>query len=185
MARNFLAISLLIGLCKPSFTQNTELYSCLPDSTACVESQDQLIADICSGSFFHFHRGRVSWPPLRAVGSTTVSIQTYGADNLLPLYLEIVPVADSVTCLPMQNGHVILETRSLAQCGGLWETVGPIEITRFTPIGSFYRVQLVFLEGYPPSSFGLRSPGLGCIRVTAKPTSMHAHSWGAVKLLYQ
>jgi hypothetical protein len=77
--------------------------------------------------------------------------------------------------------------QGLYQCGGIWESVGPIDLsTNFgIPLGTRYLVQAVgLLDAF--SYWG--STGLACIRVTTETTtdvpSESPTSWGRVKLLY-
>jgi len=166
--------------------QDTKLYSCLPDSNVCIETDGFPVGNPFSPcGVFWIHRGLVSWPPLRAVGSITVEIETYdGALNVLPLYVEIKGRVDSTGCKPPGSGEVILDTRSRQQCGGVWESVGPLDIRQFTPIGSFYRIQVFSLVANPPG-VGIHSPGVRCLRVTVDPATVATESWGRVKMLYR
>ncbi|HZM17083.1 MAG TPA: hypothetical protein VFE28_13860 [Candidatus Krumholzibacteria bacterium] len=171
-------------LCTAGIAQNTELHSCLPDTSACVESEG---VPVSSCGVFWFHRGYVSWAPLRAVGPITIALETYDGSsfgNVLPLYVEIKGYADSLGCTPEGAGQVIFITRSLDTCGGVWESVGPVEITRFTPLGSFYRIQVAFLQAYPPH-WDIRSPALRCIRVTVAPDAIASTSWSNLKILFR
>ncbi len=103
---------------------------------------------------------------------------------MLPLYVEIKGYVDSLGCTPEGAGQVILITRSLDQCGGVRESVGPIDIRRFTPLGGFYRIQVGFLEAYPPH-WDIRSPSLRCIDVTVDPTVITAMTWSHLKTLFR
>jgi len=117
----------------------------------------------------------------------TIALETYDGSsfgNVLPLYVEIKGYADSLGCTPEGAGQVIFITRSLDTCGGVWESVGPVEITRFTPLGSFYRIQVAFLQAYPPH-WDIRSPALRCIRVTVAPDAIASTSWSNLKILFR
>ncbi len=165
--------------------QSTTFASCLPDSRVCVETEGFPVGNPFSPcGVFWVHRGYVSWPSLRAVGPITVSVETYdGALNVVPLYVEIKGRVDSLACTPPGEGQVILTTRSRQQCGGIWESVGPLDIRQFTPLGSFYRLQIFFLIANPPSS-EIHSPGVRCIRVVSAPQALFSASWSMIKTLY-
>jgi hypothetical protein len=83
---------------------------------------------------------------------------------------------------------VILVALGSSQCGGLWESVGPLDLTRIgVPIGGLYHVQLVFFEDHYS---GWRSNGFSCIRVsndlvTDVPLSVATRSWGGMKILFR
>jgi hypothetical protein len=139
----------LLGL--PAFAQDTELHSCLPDSNACSETEAIPIPDLCGNTFYLYH-GRLSWPALRAVGPITVSVQTFRhPDTYFPLYVELLQDETSPDCSTTNNAHFLLDTRGRALCGGLWESVGPIDIIRQFGIarGSLYRIRVAFLQALP------------------------------------
>ena len=178
-------VILAFGL--PTFAQDTELHSCLPDSNTCSELEAIPIPDGCGDTFYLYH-GRISWPALRAVGPITVSVQTYRhQDTYFPLYVEFQSNATSTVCnTSASGGHVLLETRGSAQCGGLWTSVGPIDIINLFGItpGSLYRIRVGFLQG-PPDWFS-NAPALHCIQVTSEaPSPVAQRSWGNFKALYK
>lgn len=116
-----LALALVMASCVQA--QETELFSCLPDTAACFESPGELAAQSC-GEDFYFHRGRLSWPALMAVGPITISVltKTLTGDNPLPLYVQIVRDLQTASC---STGDAIvyplIVTRGLPQCGGVWK----------------------------------------------------------------
>ena len=169
----------------PAFAQDTELHSCLPDTNACSETDAIPIPDFCGNTFYLYH-GRLSWPALRAVGPITISVQTYRHwDTVFPLYVEFLPFVTSPDCKTTDSGILLLETRGRGQCGGLWQSVGPIDLEflfGITP-GSLYRIRVVFVQGLP--EWVDTSPALRCIHVTAEPSVIAEHSWGHVKALYK
>jgi hypothetical protein len=176
----------LLGL--PCFAQESELHACLPDSNVCSETEAVPLSDYCGNTFF-LYQGRVSWPALRAVGPITVSVQTYGPEGTyFPLYVQILPFATTSQCTTSGTsggGILLLETRGLGQCGGLWETIGPIETIPFgiSP-GDLYRIRILFIQPTPNS--GGHSPALGCVSVTTETPRAIAHkSWGQVKQIYK
>jgi hypothetical protein len=136
------------------------------------------------GETFHYYRGRISWL-LRAVGPITVSVKTrIGPFSVFPLYVEIAR-ALTPECIDDGIGYVVLVAEGSIECGGVWQTVGPLDITRWTPLGSLYRIQVVALDGNPVPN--ARSVGLACVRVTTTPTTsaVQASSWTRVRNLYR
>jgi len=75
--------------------------------------------------------------------------------------------------------------QGLYQCGGVWESVGPLELAHFgVPLGTRYVVQAV---GLLDAFSGWGSTGLVRILVTTDATtdvSVESSSWGWVKSLY-
>ena len=173
----------LFGL--PALGQDAELHACLPDSNACSETEAVPLADYC-GNTFYLYQGRVSWPALRAVGPIGASVQTYGPqDTYFPLYVEILPGVTSPECTTGGGGSLLLETRGRGQCGGLWQTVGPIDTVPLSIFpGDLYRIRVVFILPIP-ISVG-HSPALACISVTTEtPSGSARRSWGQIKQLYK
>ncbi len=159
----------------------------MPDTTACSETEAIPIPGSCGDTFYLYH-GRLSWPALRAIGPITVSVQTYRAvDANFPLYIQLLPVA-STECATGGGGPLILETRGSAQCGGLWQSVGPIDIINLFGItpGGLYRIRVSFLQGLALPYWVTTAPALGCIHVTASaPSGIVGRKWGDVKALYK
>ena len=164
-------------------SQDTELISCLPDSRACYESEGELLEVSC-GQGFYFHHGRLSWPPLRAVGPITVSVKVkHHWSTFLPLYVEILTEVDSTGCSTGFYNFPVLVTEGTPDCGGAWYSVGPIDMSRFTwPGHSLYTIQVEFLDGDPVGY--LRSPGFACVRVNVS-TPVKSTTWANVKRLYR
>ena len=166
-----------------AWAQETELFSCLDDSAFCRESTGEVVDQSC-GLTFRFFRGRISWV-LQATGPISVSVRTKVAvSSYLPVYIQIARVLDQ-TCALAGPPYLILVAEGSVECGGIWETVGPIDITRFTPIGSPYRIIVDAFDGHPVPN--ARSVGLACIRVTttAQANTLDGNSWASVKALYK
>ena len=185
----FVCLTLLVAL--PAAAQQTELYDCLGEgSGSCADTAAILAAESC-GRRFYVHRGKVSWPSLLNVGPVTISVNTY---NILfytqyPVYIEISPFYPD-SCSTRSWSMTVLASRGLQQCGGTWESIGPIDLTKFfIPLGTYYRIVAVSYVGFwptPPYPSEYMSAGLACIRVTSQPTSPVATlDWGGVKSLYR
>jgi len=164
------------------WAQDTELFSCLPDTNVCSEAPAVLLEESC-GEQFYFHRGRLSWPALRAVGPITIAVKVkHHGSTYLPLYVEIVSDVQSPECATGILQFPVLITEGAPDCGGTWYSVGPLDITRFTPLGTFYRVQVEFFDADPVGY--VRSPGLACVRVTT-PTEITPRTWSSTKKAYE
>ena len=161
--------------------QPSELYRC-----ATVTGPD------CGGNGFGFHdtcasfrvyNGRRLWYPLKHVGPITIELETLNGD--LPLYVEIVPIPDSLMqsacALP---GYVVAVAHGIQACGGGWETFGPFDIRSIVPLGGTYGLQIEAFE-INDGSYSFISPGVDCIRVTTAPSPVKGTSWGLVKSLYK
>jgi hypothetical protein len=163
----------------------TELEDCLgPTTTACFETSTAPIDSGC-GADFEAARGRVSWPPLEHVGPVTISVQTMGTNSaILPLYIEVSSVfPDGTECRPAP-GLVVLVARGTTECGGTWESVGPIDLRRSgVPLGTNYSIVATFFRTSPGST--IQTIGLRCIRVTTAQSPVSGTLWGSVKRLYR
>lgn len=184
---SFLALCLFVQFAD---AQDTELDVCLPDSNACSETEAVTIDDFCGNSYYFYH-GRLSWPPLRAVGPITVSVRTWGGDDaMFPLFIEIVKLQeDSLTCSTSGNQlTTVLDARGSGQCGGTWESIGPLDPDDLlVPLGSLYRIRVSFIQFTRTLPFP-RSPALGCIRVTTNvgnSAPIAGATWSGVKTLYK
>jgi hypothetical protein len=142
------------------------------------------------GIAFYNFIGPLAWYPLRCVGPITVALQTFSpANTWFPVYVEVVPVQDSGdlpwVCenLPGTVISIVYGQSVISAPGGTWDEAGPIDITRFVPLGSLYAIRLYLFSNI----FGT-SPFLGCIRVTAHPVEsapVASRAWGDVKALYR
>jgi hypothetical protein len=125
------------------------------------------------------------WYPLKNVGSITIELETLNAD--LPLYVEIVPIPDSLAqsvCASELPDFVVAIAHGVQACGGGWESFGPFDLRSIVPLGGAYGLQL---EGFFifDGDHNFIPAGVDCIRVTATPTQMEETSWGLVKSLYK
>jgi hypothetical protein len=100
-----------------------------------------------------------------------------------PVYVELVRTPD---CQPtgLHTRALLMEAHSLINCGGVWESIGPIELSpRFVPFGDTYTIQVTFLEADPPP-FG-RSVAVSCLQVVSNANSAARTQWSQVKALYR
>jgi hypothetical protein len=108
-----------------------------------------------------------------------------------PLYVEVCPritPSDTTECLTERAGHVALVAQGGPRCGGVWESVGPLDLAAYgIQPGENYHVQCEFFNNLPGPWPGYEphSVGLACIRVTAHPTAVAPVDWTVVKRLYQ
>jgi hypothetical protein len=184
---------------RPVQAQPTELYDCVGEGADfCFDSTGVFVDESC-GALFYRYRGNISWPALKNVGPVTISVLTrnlpYPWQTHFPLYVEVrgrTNVLDGTDCRTGLGGDLILVAQGGQQCGGTWESIGPIELREYgVPDGANYSVQLVFFEAVPypddPIRRGLESKSIGfsCIRVTSHPEIARILGWSAVKRLYQ
>ncbi len=194
--RSFLFILLLLAASPVGAQEPTELYDCVDDADGpdfCSDSTAVLVDEGCGAAFNRYH-GRIAWPVLRNVGPVTISVRTrylpFGW-TFLPLYVEVrgrTQAADSMQCRTGLGGQVILVAQGGPECGGGWESAGPISLVRFgVPLGALYTVQAVFFEALPdPHGIPLwTSVGFSCIRVTSHPTTVTPTTWANLKALYR
>jgi hypothetical protein len=168
----------------------TELDDCTgPDADFCFDGTVALIDSGC-GARFEGYLGRISWPVLRSVGPVTLAVQTRFTREgaIFPLYVEVrgrTSSLDSLHCNTGLGGNVVLVAPGADQCGGTWESVGPLDLRLYgVPLGAPYSVQCVFFTGIP-HRWTARSVGFSCIRVTSYPTTIASIPWGSVKSLYR
>jgi hypothetical protein len=183
-----LSLGILLVALATTFAQETGLQQCLGDGDFCSETAAVLIDSSCT-QVFYAYRGRVSWPALRNQGPITVAVQTHRNDPFaaFPVYVEIVTSVDSLECqtnLPAIS--VILVAQGTSQCGGTWESIGPLDLTLHAiPIGALYRVQLEFFATAPDDHNIFRnSVGVSCIHVTST-AAIGVKRWVDVKRLYR
>jgi hypothetical protein len=186
--RRLLLTGVLLIAEAPALAQEVELDNCLRDGGFCSETPAAVVDSSCA-EVFYAHRGRLSWAPLRNAGPVTIAVQTRRRNLLttFPLYVEIVAFVDSLECDTEPAISVVLVAQGTSQCAGIWESVGPIDLTRHSiPLGAPYRVQLEFFATAPDDHGVFRSSvGVSCIRVTSHPAVVAPTSWGWFKSLYQ
>lgn len=163
---------------------------CLGSTPVCVESADAWIDSSC-GQVFYSYVGRVSFPLLQNNGPVTISILTHRRDlsQPFPVYVSIEQVpsgSDSCSSVVPVGASTVLVGFGTRQCGGLWETIGPLDLVRHgVPVGSGYRVQaLFFATPAHPHAIEARSVSLACVRIT-EASSTQIVEWGQVKRLYR
>jgi len=175
----------------------TEIYDCVDDPDGadfCSDSTAVLVDGSCGTTFNRYH-GRIAWPALRNVGPVTISVKTrriqFGTTSL-PLYIEVVPrvPGESQGCRTWGavGGFLILVAQGGPDCGGTWESVGPISLASFgVPLGSLYHLQAVFFESIPDDSgrVSFHSVGFSCLQVTSHPTAVGSATWTNVKALFR
>jgi len=172
----------------------TELEDCTgPGASFCFDGVPALLDSEC-GSRFEGYDGRIAWPVLRNLGPVTIAIQTrYRFDArpgqeqpIMPLYVEVCrrgSELDRLECRTGFGGVLVLIAQGAEQCGGTWESVGPIDLARYgVPLGDPYNVQCAFFR-HGPEPRTPRSVGFSCIRVTSS-TPVSKATWGIVKSLY-
>jgi hypothetical protein len=154
-------------------------------TSGCSEKPGELLEGSCGENFF-FYPGRVSWDPLVAVGPISISVQSrLGFDaSPMPLYVEIVTNLPDSTCQTVAGSpYVIMTSYGATECGGIWQTIGPIDLKRYVPIGGLYAIRLSFIEGWP-TPFA-RSPAVSRIKVKLHSTPVTLTSWTILKRIYQ
>jgi hypothetical protein len=185
--RVFMFCLLLIVGAGSAVAQPAELYSCnqAPDCGAHGFS----VSDDCGSA--EMYGSRALWYPLRNVGPITISLWSLGGFlQDLPLYVEIVPLPDTLSAnicpagLPELPGFAVAVARGVQICGGGWETFGPFDLTPIVPLGGTYGLQL---EGLYRSDGGQSffTPGVSCVRIVTTPMQTEKRSWGMVKRLYR
>jgi hypothetical protein len=173
----------------------TELDDCTgPGADFCFDGVPALLDSECA-AIFEGYDGRIAWPPLRNMGPVTIAVQTRfrvgsgpQGSFMLPLYVEVrnrTSEFDRLECDTGLSGSLVLVANGSEQCGGIWESVGPLDLTRYgLPLGALYSVHCVFFR-LSPQERTTRSVGFSCIRVTSNPTTVAAATWGLVKSLYK
>jgi len=166
----------------------TELNDCAGTETSACFNEASALLDSGCGARFVDYWGRISWPVLKNVGPVVIAVQTrfiLEEHTLFPLYVEVrnrTSPVDRLECDNTLGGQVVLVAQGADQCGGTWESVGPIDLRRWgVPLGAPYSVQCVFFH----SRVAVRSVALACIRVTPAPTAVTTIHWAKVKALYQ
>lgn len=176
-------VGLLLGL--GAAAQPTEFSGCLGDGDFCSERPGELVDSSCGVDFYFFH-GRISTPPLRALGPVTIAVNTRVVNThyRYPVYVEIVWTPECAPADSVYTRTLVMVVHGLPACGGVWESIGPFELSpRYVPYGELYTIQLTLLEGDPPPF--LRSVAVSCLRVTAESVGVADITWSRAKALYQ
>lgn len=182
---------LAVGVSREAGAQPSDLYACLERGGGtpyyCAELISGVLLNLDCNRSYGFYSGRVAWYPLRCVGPITIEVNAQAhLSNRYPLYIEIIPAPafppprDYSPCY--EPGYVVMTARGGFGCDP-WESVGPVDITPFIPLGSTYAVQVVFFhtrDGF------VESPGLDCLRITAHPvtSALSQVTWTRIKTLY-
>jgi hypothetical protein len=187
--RSRLGIGLLLVLTGSALAQDVALDRCLGDGEFCSETVDAVVDSSC-GDVYYAYRGRLSWEPLRNAGPVTIAVRTHRKNFRVafPLYVELVAFVDTVACSTDRPAiSVVLVAHGTHQCEGIWESVGPIDLTEHSiPLGALYRVQLEFFASLPDvHEVNRTSVGVSCVRVTPATSAVRAATWGAVKAMYR
>ena len=174
-----------------------ELYDCVDDADGpgfCTRDSTPVLEDEGCGATFYRYHGRIAWPVLRNVGPVTISVKTRvkrfpeTQTRYLPLYVEVVGRTfdhDDFRCRQL-GGITILTAQGGPDCGGTWESIGPISLVRFgVPLGALYHIQIPFFESAPPPVSQYHTIGFSCLRVTPEPQVVALVNWGTVKSLYK
>ena len=175
----------------------TELDDCVDDVDSdhfCSDSTAVLVDEGCGAVFKRYH-GPIAWPVLRYVGPVTIAVKTRvllhaTSTTLFPLYVEVTPrdPPDTVTCHrgSPNGGFVVLAALGGTECGGTWESVGPLDLRQYgIVVGEHYNIRAVFLETLPDDSGRIyHTIGFSCIRVTSHPSAVTSTTWSNVKVLF-
>ena len=191
-----LALSLPVGV---SAQYPTDVLRCLegefpPWPGGCYDLGGPLAVDICSydpplARYYTRWFGRLALFPLQCAGPITVAVETASrVDTRFPLYVVVVPIPMDINLWNGGCGDIpgyvvqIIYGHFGVPCG-VWDEVGPVDITAVVPIGSLYALRL--------RSFGSptgHSPAVNCVQVTAHPvdpTPVAPTTWGHVKALFK
>ena len=193
-------VLLLVVAVRAIAEEPTELYDCVDDADGpgfCTRDSTAVLVDEGCGATFTRYHGRIAWPVLRNVGPVTISVKTRvkrfpeTQDIYLPLFIEVVgrtTSGDDFRCRSL-GGIVVLVAQGGPDCGGTWESVGPINLSSFgVPLGALYHVQTTFFESLPDPLSGyvqVHSLGFSCLRVTSHPVAVASTTWSNVKVHYR
>jgi hypothetical protein len=190
MGFSTLASAFVVALFLPSaglLAQPIEMSSCFEPGSFCSEAPMDTIETygLNCGRNFLISMGRVAFPPLVNVGPVTIRVLTYGRSSTAPLFVEIRGQREPIVgCSPYLAGALVLIAHGFPwQCGGVWESVGPIDLTRSgVPLGTEYHVQVVSFSGW-----SIQSVAVACVEVIADsiPSPTRLATWDAVKRIYR
>ena len=185
----FAPLFFLWALAVPSIVgaQPADFQTCLSaGSPSCQDLGGPLLVTLCPSGprYAEIYYGRIAWYPLKCVGPITVAVETFAsAFTRFPIYVEIVPLPDArsgyLACVDLQ-GYVLLSAYGSPTSCGRWDERGPVDITPFVPLGSFYALRIYFFG----NQLG-ESPAVDCIRVTSHPLAVAPSSWTLVKSLFR
>jgi hypothetical protein len=188
---SWLAIILLAGAsahAQPDFPTNLE--DCTGENATFCFTGTPVLVDSSCGARFENYQGRIAWPPLRNVGPVVIAVQarhSFEFQTFYPLYVQVRARGPNhpPICEDGLSARVVLAARGADQCGGTWESIGPIDLENYgVPLGSLYSVQAIFFRT-TPDQVTVRTVGFSCIRVTAMPTLGVSVPWSSVKILYR
>ena len=186
--RRLLLLLLALGAVGVRAQEPTELYDCVDDTDGpdfcAVDSTAVLVDEGCGATFNRYH-GVITWPALRNTGPVTISVLTrtflFGT-TYLPLYIEVGEGIPGCRALPSAPVALIAQGGQL--CGGLWESVGPVDLREYgIHLGDLYTIQAVFLESLP-GTVTSHSIGFSCIRVS-HPLAVAPATWSTIKVLFR
>lgn len=184
-ALGVLALATVLGSTRAAADLPVEMLSCFEEGTYCAEAPFDTLETYGNdcGQTFRVVHGRVAFPPLRNAGPVTIRVRTYSGPATAPLYVIVRgPSRGGLGCTTYLAGSLVLISYGFpTQCGGVWESVGPIDLTRNgVPAGTEYHVQLEGFRGY-----GGRSSAVACVQVIRdSTTAVEDISWGNIKRLY-
>ena len=177
-------VLLFLAVANTAGAQPSDLYRCGTVMPADCGGDGHGSTDPCAS--FRVYTDRVLWYPLKNVGPITIELETRAADDL-PLYVEIVPIPDSLAqrvCASPLPGFVVATAHGIQACGGGWESFGPFDLRPIVPLGGTYGLQL---EGFVifDGDHNFVPAGVDCIRVKSTPAPTEVMPWGLVKALYK
>lgn len=165
----------------------TELHDCFGDSVGiCGDSVGTFLGESCGEAFYRYG-GKIVWPLLRYVRPIVISVTAKWMDlrTVYPIFILVAPAVPPATdrCGPQWTGDLILQAQGARQCGGVTQSIGPLDLTAIFPQiqpGTPYSIQAVFFQ----TPEGRYSDGMSCIDVTTT-TAISPLSWTRVKHIYR
>ena len=122
----------------PPHESRHPLYDCVDDadgSDFCTSDSVTVPVDEGCGATFNRYHAKIAWPVLRNVGPVTISVKTHYVplgNTQLPLYIEVTRRTETdKECRTGRSGRLILVAQGGPECGGAWESAGPISLVRF------------------------------------------------------
>lgn len=180
----------ILGSTAPTFAQ-IELFSTFAPGSYCSEAPLSILtlepAMSCGFEFYQIE-GRLAFPPLVNHGAVRVEALTMSPDTRtrFPLFFSVLSRAGSenLGCTTVLGAPLLFVAQGIpAQCGGVWESVGRIDLTRLgVPLGAPYHVQL---EGFRGGGGG--ATAVAAVRVTTEPATepIRGAAWAHIKQLYR
>lgn len=179
----------VVGVAASAWAQPpTELSSCLGAENCREILSLPIIIDCDFSVTWGTLVGRAVWGPLTYVGPIRVSLEARPySDNGFPLYFEVRPTNGATAC-NIKPGSIQWQTQGTMSCDpdSMWVSSPWISLP-WLDLGETYWVQLLGLAtiGFPDEPEPRYSPGLRCIRVESRPSSIEFMAWTRVKRLYQ